>query len=164
MDDYQTQIDALAAKVAQISASPDISRDTETALRERLGPTSTTQAFPVGSVFISTVATDPSSLLGYGTWAAFGTGQVMVSYSAGDPDFGTLLATGGEKTHVLTIPEMPSHDHTIGSIAVSGGGSNNFSPTNSAINTSNHTSSTGGGGAHNNLQPFVVVQFWKRTA
>jgi hypothetical protein len=53
------------------------------------------QAFPVGSIFLSVVATDPAVLLGYGTWQAIGTGRVLVGLDAGNPQFDTLEKTGG---------------------------------------------------------------------
>jgi len=56
------------------------------------------EAFPVGSVFISVVATDPATLLGYGTWAAFGSGKVLVGLDPGDTDFDVVEETGGSKT------------------------------------------------------------------
>jgi microcystin-dependent protein len=71
-----------------------------------------TPAFPVGSVFIAVVATDPAMLLGYGTWEAFGAGRVLVGHNAGDVDFNAAEKTGGAKTHTLTTAEMPSHTHT----------------------------------------------------
>lgn len=55
-------------------------------------------AFPVGAVFIAVVSTNPATLLGYGTWSAFGAGRVMVGLNAGDPDFDTAEETGGAKT------------------------------------------------------------------
>lgn len=55
-------------------------------------------AFPVGSVFIAVVSTNPATLLGYGTWSAFGAGRVMVGLDAGDPSFDTVKETGGAKT------------------------------------------------------------------
>jgi hypothetical protein len=52
----------------------------------------------VGSVFISVVATNPTTLLGVGTWAGIGTGRVLVGLDSGDPDFDTVEETGGAKT------------------------------------------------------------------
>ena len=69
------------------------------------------EAFPVGSVFIAVVSTDPATLLGYGTWAAFGAGRVLVGFNAADSDFDAAKKTGGAKTHTLTANEMPSHTH-----------------------------------------------------
>lgn len=55
------------------------------------------EAFPVGSVFIAVVDTDPATLLGYGTWSAFGAGKVLIGIDAGDADFDTVEETGGAK-------------------------------------------------------------------
>lgn len=70
-------------------------------------------AFPVGSIFLSTVATDPATLLGYGTWAAFGTGRLLVGLDAGQTEFDTLGKTGGAKTVTLTAAQsgLPQHTH-----------------------------------------------------
>jgi microcystin-dependent protein len=70
-------------------------------------------SWPVGSIFISTVATDPATLLGGGTWVAFGTGRVLVGIDAGQTEFDTVLETGGAKTHTLTTAEIPVHAHTM---------------------------------------------------
>lgn len=142
-------------------------------------------AWPIGSVFLSVVATDPATLLGFGTWARIAEGLVLVGYKAGDPDFGTVEGTGGAKTHTLTSDEMPSHTHvqdahshglsdvrksTSGSDTTNaqwGSTSNDASSTKTTIITDSATATnqnTGGGAAHNNLPPFVVVYVWKRTA
>lgn len=70
-------------------------------------------AYPVGSVYISTVATNPATLFGVGTWQAFGTGKTLIGVDPADTDFNAPNKTGGEKSHKLTPGEMPIHSHTI---------------------------------------------------
>ena len=66
--------------------------------------------YPVGSIYMSVNATNPSELFG-GTWVAWGSGRVPVGVDTSDSDFLTIEKTGGEKTHELSINEMPSHIH-----------------------------------------------------
>lgn len=54
--------------------------------------------WPIGSIFVSVVSTNPATLLGFGTWVAFGTGRVLVGIDSGDADFDTVEETGGSKT------------------------------------------------------------------
>ena len=128
--------------------------------------------YPVGSIYINaTNSTNPATLLGFGTWSSFGAGRVLVGIDSSDTDFDTSEETGGAKTHTLTTAELPSHTHThtvetgrsfsssIGNAPVVQG-SDNTVLSSSAVTTS----STGGGSAHNNLQPYIVVYMWKRTA
>jgi hypothetical protein len=79
--------------------------------------------YPVGSLYTSTLATNPGTLLGRGTWAVFGAGRVMVGRDSGDADFDTGEETGGAKTHthaghsahVVTQPTAATesaHTHT----------------------------------------------------
>ena len=128
------------------------------------------KAYPIGSVYINASnSTNPASLLGFGTWVAFGAGKVMVGLDAGDTSFDTVGETGGEKTHILTVAEMPAHKHKFGytggntdatGLPYSVGKAIGHDPS----NVYSETTSTGGGGSHNNLQPYIVVYFWKRTA
>jgi hypothetical protein len=134
---------------------------------------------PVGSVYINAnTATNPATLLGFGTWSAFGAGRVMVGIDAGDASFDTAGETGGSKdaivvshTHSLTDP---GHSHTVGTADDTGTGpggtiSNNTNGVSSNISTTSVTtgitiSSTGSSATNANLQPYVVVYMWKRTA
>jgi len=80
------------------------------------------EAFPVGSVFIGVVSTDPATLLGYGTWSSFGAGRVLVGYDSTDVDFDTALETGGAKTNAISahagaaVADHASHTHTYADV------------------------------------------------
>jgi hypothetical protein len=90
------------------------------------------EAFPVGAVFLAIVATDPATLLGYGTWAAFGAGRMLVGRDSGDTDFDTVEETGGAKTHGHSFTQPSAHSdhaalshsaHTGTAVGASGAGS-----------------------------------------
>tara|TARA_R100001443_G_scaffold8521_1_gene17890 strand:+ start:13116 stop:13832 length:717 start_codon:yes stop_codon:yes gene_type:complete len=120
--------------------------------------------YPVGSIYINAASsTNPATLLGFGTWAAFGAGRVIVGLDSSDSDFDTAQETGGSKTHTLTIAEMPSHTHNV-TMSTSDTDNNNLSEGDTSGTSSFTTSSTGGGGAHNNVQPYIVAYMWRRTA
>ena len=128
-------------------------------------------AYPVGSIYMNaTNATNPGTLLGFGTWAAFGEGRVLIGIDSSDTDFDTAEETGGSKTHTLTEAQLPSHRHTIGSndsTAGFGGAAGNqefVQDAGSGIGTPCNTSFTGSGQAHTIVQPYIVVYMWKRTA
>ena len=82
-----------------------------------------------------------------------------------DTSFDTLGETGGEKTHTLTIAEMPSHSHLMWTLnqQIGTGGDASLKGTYNFVKDTG-TGNAGGGNAHNNLQPYIVVYFWKRTA
>lgn len=138
-------------------------------------------AWPVGSVFVSVLSTNPAQLLGFGAWTRIGKGRAVVGVDEADSDFDAAEKTGGAKTHTLSINEMPSHTHTQNAhshvqnlpSAQTGGQASGTRDTSTngsvadALSTANATATnqnTGGGAAHNNLQPFISLYLWKRTA
>jgi hypothetical protein len=128
--------------------------------------------YPVGSQYVNfTDPTNPATLLGFGTWQAVA-GRVVVGYDAAQTEFNAAEKTGGEKTHVLTVPEMPSHTHysidrmvlwDAGKVGLTGGSAGTTYLQSSGWG-GNVVSNTGGGGAHNNLQPYITAYVWKRVS
>lgn len=125
--------------------------------------------FPVGAIYTATVSTNPGTLLGFGTWAAFGEGRVLVG-KASAGTFSTAGATGGSETHTLTSSEVPdlTVKDSFGRTFVYGTGASGSHVSFSGFTTGNSGTGAfyadGGGGSHNNLQPYIVVYMWQRTA
>lgn len=123
--------------------------------------------YPVGSIYMSVNATNPSTWLG-GTWVSWGAGRVPVGVSTSDSSFNTVEKTGGEKTHTLAVNEIPSHGHStninLGEQAKTGSGIWAAVPGEVNKIWVGYATEAGGGGAHNNLQPYITCYMWKRTA
>lgn len=122
--------------------------------------------FPIGSTYITQTNTNPSTILGFGTWERL-KGKVCLGLDENDNDLKTIGNTGGEKTHTLTVEEMPSHSHLTRAAAVgtaSSFGDGFVGLTNSYSQDPNFsTANSGGGKAHNNMQPYQVVGYmWIR--
>lgn len=113
----------------------------------------------------TTAAQVKTALGGVGTWAAWGSGRVPVGVNTSDSSFNTVEKTGGEKTHTLTVAEMPSHYHTYTYSKADGWtyGNGGLANVRNSEGTQN-TGSTGSGNAHNNLQPYITCYMYKRTA
>lgn len=143
-------------------------------------------AYPVGSIYINaTNSTNPGTLLGFGTWTAFGAGRMMVGFNASDTLFDTAEETGGSKdaivvshTHTATVTD-PGHTHTLsptnravynsgagGSAGLYNGGEQftqlTMSSATTGITVANSTE--GSSGTNANLPPYITVYMWKRTA
>ena len=120
--------------------------------------------FPIGSSYVTQTNTNPSTILGFGTWERL-KGKVVVGLDEDDANMNEIGKTGGEKTHVLTINEMPSHKHTFLNVCyalVAGGGSQEFG-SGSSKSTKIQMNNAGGGQAHNNMPPYQVVGYmWIR--
>lgn len=192
--EFDTEFNAIATAVSTKAdlASPALT-GTPTAPTASVG-TDTTQIataalvtaamqalYPVGSVYTNaSVATNPGTLLGFGTWSAFAAGRVLVGFNASNTLFDTAEETGGSAdaivvshTHTATVTD-PGHLHTHG-VGGSGSGFNNgilwnqatVSPFDTGSSTTGVTvanSTTGSSGTNANYQPYITVYMWKRTA
>jgi hypothetical protein len=136
---------------------------------------------PVGSIYINaTNSTNPGTLLGFGTWTAFGAGRVLVGFNSGNVLFDTAEETGGNADSTL-----PTHTHTAtstdaghnhpngvsGTSSLSGAGSNPTPSSSDYTNTGNANASitttiasAGVSGTNTNYQPYITVYMFKRTA
>ena len=156
-------------------------------------------AYPVGSIYINaSSSTNPATLLGFGTWVAFGAGRVMVGLDAANAAFDTAEETGGSAdaitvSHTHTVTDAGHRHYTtydgltstsssfqsqIGRTTYSSadGGYEGYyargvsdSTQANAGRTSTSTTgvtidSAGSSGTNANLQPYIVVRMWKRTA
>jgi hypothetical protein len=150
--------------------------------------------YPVGSVYTNaSVSTNPGTLLGFGTWTAFGAGRVMVGFDSGNALFDSAEETGGSAdaitvshTHTATFTgtAMGTHRHYVGSndsTANDGGDAGNrefvrnADTGNGPATYTNYESagtpagsvsvaSAGSSGTNANYQPYITVYMWKRTA
>lgn len=164
--------------------------------------------YPIGSVYINAaVATNPATLLGFGTWVEFGAGRVLVGQNAADASFDVLGETGGSKDAIVvshahnvtgSTGAAGSHNHSIsdpghshygmvegnngtgshtvsnvgnqpyytypGWVSASGTGIGIDGVGDHAHSVSGATDWQGSSGADANLQPYVVVKMWLRTA
>lgn len=177
--------------------------------------------YPVGSVYVNaTDNTNPGTLLGFGTWTAFGAGRVPVGFDSGNALFNTAEETGGSydavtvsHTHTATSTSsfsgsaLSGHTHTatdsghthqvLEGSRFSGEGTNSpytltsgddyttwyYSKSTSdsgtanisvssvsagtpsgSVSTSTTVDATGSSGTNANIQPYITVYMWKRTA
>ena len=139
--------------------------------------------YPVGSIYTSTVATNPGTLLGFGTWAAFAAGRTIIGNGGGY----TAGATGGSAdavvvshTHTASnVTNETPHTHTglwnSGSANVAGSGNaqwfdsgggtfNSVNSTSTGLTVTTTIASAGVSGTNANLPPYIVVYMWQRTA
>lgn len=167
------------------STSDDSTKLATTAFVQAVTLAVKNELYPVGSIYTnSSVSTNPGTLLGFGTWTAFGAGRVMVGLDAGNALFDTAEETGGSAnavtvshTHTATSTVTdPGHSHTIKigeSFAVGNavqytqnitGNASVVNANTTGITVSTSVSTEGSSGTNANYQPYITVYMWKRTA
>jgi len=149
--------------------------------------------YPVGSLYFNASdSTNPATLLGFGTWVAFGAGRTLIGIDAGDTDFDTAGETGGSKTAQITTDHFPTHGHSFSATTSQNGNhyhnyytNDDSTGTNYAknagadagtntLNTSTNgdhthtvsgtTGNAGSGGAFSIQNKYITVYMWQRTA
>ena len=150
--------------------------------------------YPVGSIYMSTASTNPGTLFPGTTWEAYAQGRVLIGAGTGTDSRSerkTFAAgsTGGEYNHQLTVGELATHGHSASSSS-SGAHTHTYKSRNMtglnwdqgdgvtsvsgskaitipSAGTHTHTitvNSAGSSTAHNNIQPYISVYIWRRTA
>lgn len=94
-------------------------------------------------------------------------GMTLLGVNTAITDFNAIGKYGGAKTVALTTSEMPAHTHT--QIAKYSGGTSSGAHVNldTTINNNDYgyaqTGSTGSGSAHENMPPYVVINYLIKT-
>lgn len=169
------------------SSSDDSTKLATTAFVQDVADSIKSALFPVGAIYTAVVSTNPGTLLGFGTWTAFGAGRVMVGYDSGNSLFDTAEETGGSAdaivvshTHTATSTDS-GHTHTTtwNNVNDFNQGSNspgaeqspddtqgtfNITSNSGTANITTTISTTGSSGTNANYQPYITVYMWKRTA
>ena len=127
--------------------------------------------YPIGSIYVSTSATfNPNTTWG-GTWIKTANGRCLI----GANDEYPLGSTGGEKTHTLIENELPLIEgRALGVATYNSARSGHFNLTKKNpcnLNTGSGTNDLsdmyfgfGNNLPHNNMQPYLAVYIWERTA
>ena len=168
------------------SVSTDTTQIATTAFVQDVADAVKAALFPVGSIYTNaTNSTNPGTLLGFGTWTAFGAGRVPVGFNASNALFDTAEETGGSAdaitvshTHTATVTDS-GHTHSTSITLMddsTGSGTNGIVDGDNSYSSVSYTSSsattgisvaistTGSSGTNANYQPYITVYLWKRTA
>lgn len=131
-------------------------------------PLSVLEAYPIGSIYISTNATSPATLFG-GNWD-----EIHGAFLFANSALHKAGEIGGEEEHVLKKKEIPVHYHDeyVGNDGGDGSVPEGYYGFTSIASTSKNTywakgsktSEAGGGQAHNNMPPYLSVYMWERVS
>lgn len=187
------EFDAISTAIAtkSNSASPEFSGTPTTTTASfgnnttQIASTAFVQAalsalYPVGSIYTNaTNATNPATLLGFGVWAAFAAGRVPIGngggFSAGNTGGSAdAIVVSHNHTATSTVTD-PTHTHfslgqntmfgtSPGGGGVQAAGSTVTTAASTGISVSTSVASNGSSGTNANLQPYIVVYMWQRTA
>ncbi|MDB4588443.1 hypothetical protein N9095_00525 [bacterium] len=148
------------------SVSTTFGPGSSSTINTTLANTAGLAAYPVGSIYITTITESPATTFGGGTWVKFGAGKVLMS-EGGVGSLYTLGTDHGNYTHTLTAAQsgLPAHSHTQrgggynGNIGMEPGSSRN-----SSLGQTSDSAPQDAAESFSLLQPCIVVAMWKRTS
>lgn len=125
------------------------------------------KVYPIGSIYLSISSVSPVTLFG-GIWE-----QIQDTFLLAAGNLYSAGSTGGESEHILTVDEMPKHNHMLKTdinnpdydvtwsewFEYTTGWTQEAGVTESPAT---HTTKTGGDMPHNNMPPYLTVYMWKR--
>lgn len=132
---------------------------------ELLSTTNIDLIYPIGSIYLTVdELVDPNTVFPGTTWE-----QIKDRFLLASGDTYTSGDTGGEANVTLTINQIPSHRHSLGTDkdAQYQNNGGDWSMHNNSPDGASYTfysGYAGGGEAHNNMPPYLVVNVWKRMA
>lgn len=100
------------------------------------------QVYPVGSIYINTVNTNPSTFFG-GVWQAFGTGRTIFGVDTAQTEFNTVEKTGGAKKSSVSIPTLSKSSYI-------------------ALESGTEQFANSGQVSVDTIPPYITVYMWKR--
>lgn len=120
--------------------------------------------YPIGAIYMSIITESPASVFG-GIWERISN---RFLFGADDVNY-SLGSTGGESETLLTVDNLPEHNHTFNSASENPGDKYASNIPQRRNNSTDQlmdfaTSKVGSNKAHNNMPPYLVVNIWKRVA
>lgn len=130
--------------------------------------------YPVGSIYLSVDSINPNKLFG-GTWQQIAQGRTLVGVDTSQTEFNTVKKTGGSKYlqrhyHFIAGSGASTNtgdldaNHSVAYWASNGASDLPYSLRNAPDGATKGITSISGTGDSGNLQPYITVYMWKRTA
>lgn len=155
-------------------AELNIANELGTAIFNKIKSSIFDSIYPVGSIYLSSDTTNPSTKFG-GTWirvsGGFIYGSVITEANTNTFNTGNIGTGVNTNNHTLTVSEIPAHSHDFyntGRNLMWDSGLDSFGGLTSGTTVQYtwdcRTKDTGGGSGHNHPIPYIACSIWRRTA
>lgn len=180
-EQHTTDIQELSTKLGLVEDLVLQDDDNEPVSVDAIVSSVVSAIYPVGSIYITLNASNPSTILGVGGWTKVSQGRFLVGQGTGSDGTDSLNVSNigndsgvGKYKHTLTYNEMPNHIHKYTSPIASGQpnakgiGSGIGAPNQNhavwSVPNDDDTLPAGGNQPHNNTPPFFGAYIWQRTS